>query len=314
MLFLRLISVVPFAGFGVGILLSSTTTAFLLPTTPCSCSSSIDRTQHATAPIVRGHHGHHFAFSSSSFLLASSSSIDDATGEEEQQQQDEDVELVKRKLVRLCAAYDRGFGATQRSKQNVAELIQQLEDANRVTELQMTTAAAAAASPLQGSWQLLWTTAPDVLVLNASPFSTVGAIYQVFDLPIVTNIIDLLPRIQAVLPSTRNTNLETVVRAEVQTRATARTEDSPLRVGLEFEAVTIKPIQILGQRVDTNKKLGGFLPPPVATFDLPKIPGTDSSTGPGYFDVTYLDDDLLIIQQNAPGGLFVLSKTEDSSP
>ena len=259
MLFLRLISVFPFAGFGVCILLSSTTNAFLLPTTPCSCSSSIDRTQPATAPIVRCH-GHPFAFSSSSVLLASSSSSDEGGGEEEpqQQQHQQEVELVKRKLVRLCAAYDRGFGATQRSKQNVAELIQQLEDYNRVTDVQMTTATAAAASPLQGSLQLLWTTAQDVLVLNASPFSTVGAIYQVFELPRVTNIIDLLPRIQAVLPS-RNTNLETVVRAEVQTRATARTEDSPLRVGLEFEAVTIKPIQILGQPVDTDKKLGGDL-------------------------------------------------------
>ena len=235
---------------------------------------------------------------------------DTATATDQQQQ--EEVELLKRKLVRLCAAYDRGFGATQRSKQSVAELIQQLEDYNRVTELQMTTATAAV-SPLQGSWQMMWTTAQDVLVLNASPFSTVGAIYQVFDLPLVTNIIDLLPRIQAILP-TMNNNLETVFRAEVQTRATARTEESPLRVGLEFEAVTIKPIQILGQPVDTDKKIGGFLPPPVASFDLPKIPGTDPQTGPGYFDVTYLDEDLLIIQQNAPGGLFVLSKTEDYSP
>jgi hypothetical protein len=36
--------------------------------------------------------------------------------------------------------------------------------------------------------------------------------------------------------------------------------------------------------------------------------------GPGYFDTTYLDEEMLIIRQNAPGGLFVLAKVPDNDP
>jgi len=34
----------------------------------------------------------------------------------------------------------------------------------------------------------------------------------------------------------------------------------------------------------------------------------------GFFDVTFLDEELVVIRQNAPGGLFVLARVDDASP
>ena len=31
----------------------------------------------------------------------------------------------------------------------------------------------------------------------------------------------------------------------------------------------------------------------------------DNTSSPGYFDILYIDDDMLIISQNEPGGVFV---------
>lgn len=152
---------------------------------------------------------------------------------------------------------------------------------------------------------MIWTTAQDVLVLAASPVATVGAIYQVFEPPIVTNIIDFIPRAQALLPP--SLAMKSLVRAKVTTRASFRT-NYPNRVGLVFEKVALQPIELLGQPVAST------LPP--LGFDLPKldIAGMNGDDGPGYFDVTYLDDEMLVIRQNAPGGLFVLTKVPDNDP
>jgi hypothetical protein len=49
--------------------------------------------------------------------------------------------------------------------------------------------------------------------------------------------------------------------------------------------------------------------PPLG-FDLPTLPGTTQADSPGFFDVTYLDDELLVIRQNQPGGIFVLVKVD----
>ena len=154
-------------------------------------------------------------------------------------------------------------------------------------------------SPLAGNWRLLWTTASDVLSLGASPFLTVGAIYQLFDPPLVTNVIDLLPRVQNLLPPSLVANSQ--LRAEVQTRASPR-KDKPMRIRLDFEKVTLKPVDLLGQDV------GSILPP--FGFDLPKL--FELPDDVGYFDVTFLDAELVIIRQNAPGGCFVLTQVEDS--
>lgn len=101
----------------------------------------------------------------------------------------------------------------------------------------------------------------------------------------------------------------------------------PNRVGLVFEGLKLQPIELLGQRVDN-------LPPLSVDFTFPQnivrrladfVPGLDSlglgggggeasADAPGYFDVEYLDDELLIIRQQAPGGRFALVKVDSCDP
>lgn len=119
-----------------------------------------------------------------------------------------------------------------------------------------------------------------------------------------------------------------MLRAEVTTRASSR-RDYPNRVGLVFEGIKLQPIELLGKKV-TN------LPPLQVDFTWPRslleqlvslVPGLDNYLGlsdttggtnnanaQGYFDVMYLDDELLIIRQQAPGGLFALVKVDNCNP
>jgi hypothetical protein len=216
----------------------------------------------------------------------------------------EDMKLaksLKTKLLQLGASYDRGYGASTKAREEVETIISSLKGLNPTMDVAFgNDSSNLSTSPLNGSWRMIWTTAYDVLILGTSPVTSVGAIYQVFDLPTVTNIIDFLPRIQPLfLPPS-------LLRAKVTTRALSRPKE-PLRIGLVFESVELQPEQLLGASVN------GVLPP--LGFDLPQIPGTiDSSNSPGYFDVIYLDEEMLIIQQNAPGGKFVLSKTDNFNP
>lgn len=218
---------------------------------------------------------------------------------------------LKLDLLAMAASYDRGFGASPKARNRVDTIIRELEAYNPEEFAAMGINGGngdydmdnSQSSPLEGSWRMIWTTASDVLVLGASPVATVGAIYQLFDdLPVVTNVIDFIPKLQSLLPP--NLVPASLIRAKVQTRASAR-EGFPNRVGLSFEAVKLQPVEFLGQDATS-------LPPFAA--NLPKLPGTDNNDGPGYFDVTYLDDELLVIQQGAPGGLFALVKVTDSDP
>lgn len=137
------------------------------------------------------------------------------------------------------------------------------------------------------------------------------------------NIIDFIPRAQTFLPS--SISPPSLLRAEVTTRASSRNGRTD-RVGLVFEELKLQPIELLGQKVDN-------LPPLSVDFTWPQsiidqlaefVPGLDSlgfSSGgnvdadtPGYFDVVYLDDELLIIQQQAPGGVFALVKVDSCDP
>lgn len=236
------------------------------------------------------------------------SSVQEQAVEESIGNQDE----LKRKLLQLGASYDRGFGASPSARDQVDQVIQELEKCNTqefAAEGINGGINYGPGSPLEGSWRMIWCTAQDVLILGASPLATVGAIYQVFTPPIVTNIIDFIPRAQSLFPPSLVPS--SLLRAEVQTRASPRA-DGPNpnnRIGLSFEAVKLQPIQLLGNSV------GDSVPP--FAFDIPKLSAVsffNPETGPGYFDVTFLDEELLIIRQNEPGGLFVLVKVEDNEP
>lgn len=220
---------------------------------------------------------------------------------DERAEREKERTALKKNLFQIGASYDRGFGASPSARRRADDIIQNLERLNEETDAARGIDGDSV-SPLAGSWRMIWTTASDVLVLGASPVAQVGAIYQVFTPPEVTNIIDFIPRAQSLLPSVIPSSM---IRAKVRTRASSRKE-SENRIGLLFEAVKLQPVEFLGLDAST-------LPPFAA--NLPKIPGTDSNdSGPGYFDVTYLDEELLIIRQNAPGGLFALAKVDDSEP
>lgn len=228
------------------------------------------------------------------------------------------IASLKRDLFQLGASYNRGFAASPKARTTVLDLIEQLEGLNSETNAangvdgslpQGTTTTASAstkttvtACPLEGTWRLIWTTGPDVLVLDANPFLTVGAIYQVFEPPLVTNVIDLQPKIQALVPPSVLPN--TLLRARVETRANLRA-GKPNRVGLVFERVQVQPLQLLGSNIDVFPPLG---------FDLPRFGAASAppsnADSPGYFEVTFLDDDVLVYRQQMIGA-FVFIKVDD---
>lgn len=151
-----------------------------------------------------------------------------------------------------------------------------------------------------------------------------SAIYQdISNPPIATNIIDFIPRAQTLFPS--SISPPSLLRAEVATRASSR-DGMISRVGLNFEGLKLQPIEFLGQKVDG-------LPPLSVDFTWSQnlmeqlagfVPGLDSlglsgggngnADAPGYFDVEYVDDELLIIRQQVPGGVFVLVKVDSCEP
>jgi PAP_fibrillin len=226
-------------------------------------------------------------------------------------------EALKRELLKLAAAFDRGFGASPVARKQVGRILDALQQQQHQQQQLANTGPASVAatmlehsrttSPtLEGTWRLIWTTALDVLLLQASPIVAVGAIHQVFDpaTRTVANVIDFTPRAQGLFPPGLVPN--TMVRATVSTRACrpagALPNEYPNRVGLIFESVSVQPMEVFGMETT--------LLPPLA-FDLPKLPGPESSEeSPGYFDVTYLDKELLVIQQNEPGGLFALVRVD----
>jgi len=252
--------------------------------------------------------------------------------EAEEDGQTEKATNLKRKLYQLGASYDRGFGATPKAQNEAEDIIQQLGVLNPTAE----NAARGIDGdggfgeevPLKGIWRMVWTSAFDVVSLGASPFAAPSAIYQdISNPPVAINIIDFIPRAQTLFPS--SISPPSLLRAEVATRASSR-EDMSNRVGLNFEGLKLQPIELLGQKVDN-------LPPLSVDFTWSQnlleqlagfVPGLDSlglggggggsADSPGYFDVEYVDDELLIIRQNAIGnglgGCFVLVKVDSCEP
>lgn len=225
---------------------------------------------------------------------------------------EERIASLKRDIFQMGASYNRGFAASPRARETTLKLVEELERFNTqnnaadgVDGSPLTTEHRD--PPLQGVWRLLWTTGPDVLVLDVNPVVTTCAIYQVFEPPLVTNVIDLQPKIQALIPAAVGVG-NTLLRARVQTRANQRA-GRPNRVGLVFERVQLQPLQLLGSDIDVFPPLG---------FDLPRFAGAATTEpngpdSPGYFEVTYLDDEVLVYRQQF-NGIFVYIKVDDMDP
>ena len=228
-------------------------------------------------------------------------------------------ELLKSKLFAKSAACDRGFGASTKDREDIAAIVALLSKlspevaptrgitpfrATNPSDLQM---ALASDAPVVGAWQMVYTTAFDVLSLAASPLTLLQGIYQViYANGTSVNVIDLAPRFQAILPVQLQTDrgLTSTLRARVFTTAKARSDD---RIGLTFKRVAVSAAKFLNFNVSKFPKFGVTFP----TASRVGAGDKASDTDPGFFDILYVDDDCLIIQQNAPGGIFVNIRSEE---
>ena len=220
-----------------------------------------------------------------------------------------DVAALKSKLFAACAAADRGFAASPADRAEIEALLDELSPLSPTDEPTRGLAEGAADAPLRKCWRLVYTSASDVSTLAANPLASLGGIYQdARELPVVVNVIDSFPRLLANLPPDAASRLATTTRLRVQTRARPR---SATRVGLSFERVGAEQLAVLGQAVPD------WLPRPAV--DLPQLgldvqrrifnvgdeeDPRDAASNPAFFDVMYLDDELLVIKQGSPGGMF----------
>lgn len=181
----------------------------------------------------------------------------------------------KQRVVALCAAADRGFASSRAERAEIEAAIDELCTQNPTENPAQNLA-------LRRCWKLIYTSAPDVSTLNANPLVAVGAVYQdARDWPTIVNVIDSTPRISSLAPAA--IQADTATRLRVVTRAEPR---SPTRVGLTFERAEVQPLSLLGFS----------LPFPALGLDLPQASS--------YFEVRFLDDDVLVIEQASPGGIF----------
>ena len=223
---------------------------------------------------------------------------------------------LKSRLFAKSAACDRGFGASTRDREEIAAIVAKL---TALTPIKVPTrglfpyrategdeAHSTVVAPVEGVWQMVYTTAFDVLSLAASPVTLLQGVYQVISADGESiNVIDLAPRIQAILPVQLQSEkgLTSTFRLKVSTAAKARTDT---RIGLTFKKVAGSTAKFLNFDVSKFPKFGVSFPTST------KIgAGADASdTDPSFFDVLYLDDDCLIIDQNAPGGIFVSIRSD----
>ncbi len=227
-----------------------------------------------------------------------------------------DVAALKSKLFAACAAADRGFAASPADRAEIEALLDELSPLSPIEEPTRGIADGAADAPLRKCWRLVYTSASDVSTLAANPLASLGGIYQdARELPVVVNVIDSFPRLLANLPPDTASKLATTTRLRVQTRARPR---SATRVGLSFERVGAEQLAVLGQAVPD------WLPRPAV--DLPQLgldvqrrifnvgddeDPRDAASNPAFFDVMYLDGELLVIKQGSPGGMFAAVAVDD---
>ena len=235
---------------------------------------------------------------SSSSPSSSSSTAHDSTRQQ-----------LKVSLFSLCAACDRGFGASPSDRASIMSVVEQLKaftTSDATYGLYPRTDEEGDKKKLiVGAWQMIYTNALDVLSLAASPITLVNGIYQVIESDGSScNIIDLSPRIQALLPPSL-VGEGSLLRLKVITKSFAR---SSTRVGLNFKSFAIVPKSLFGFKVALPFDVAGSLPQSLLFPD--KEDG--SSTSPGFFDIEYLDEDTLVIKQNAVAGYFISVRSKSS--
>lgn len=239
---------------------------------------------------------------------------------------------LKQELLSTSASCDRGFGASSADRVRMNQLLEQLiatnPPMNPTANLFPYNSNSASAAPLEGVWRMVYTDAYDVLSLAASPVTLLQGIYQVIESSgRSVNVIDLTSRLVPLLPVSLAKSLESVLRLKVITESQAR---SATRVGLRFQAIKVQPLTLLGQDVEnTLPPLSASLPQKflyqaidsIAEIFTPPGGGGSSPTGAsggdlaeslGFFDVAYLDEDMLVIRQNQPGGIFISSRLADA--
>ena len=208
---------------------------------------------------------------------------------------------LKNELFGLSAAINRGFTASNDDKLKIESIVDKLcklgpEDGNLDYTRGLNGGTECNDCPLESTWKLVFTTAFDVLSIDINPFAKVETIFQ--DLSSngdSINIIDIGPPFSVLI-----SDFKSVTRLKVRTRAKARSKS---RVGLNFVGVEVTSKSTFG--IDTS-----FLPPLKANFpNIGDMVNEDNT--PGFFDVKYLDEDCLIIQQNEPGGIFVSLRDEN---
>ena len=227
-----------------------------------------------------------------------------------------DAAALKSKIFAACAASDRGFAASAADRLAIEGLLDELSPLSPIGDATRGLASGDDDAPLRACWRLVYTSAADVTTLSSNPVASLGGIYQdARGLPEIVNVIDQFPRALANLPPAVASPLATSLRLKVTTRARARSET---RVGLTFEAVGAEPLQILGQAPPSwlpkpkvlLPQLGLDLQRRIFGVDDEDVDPRDADTNPSFFDVKYLDDDFLVIQQGSPGGLFAAIKVD----
>lgn len=238
-------------------------------------------------------------------------------------------EDLKKTLYSKCAECDRGFSSIPSDRTAIDSIINELRT---LSPEQNPTKnffpdndhndTSSVSAPLDGAWKLIYTTAFDVLILGVNPFSITQSIYQVINSTgSAINVINVAPRLQAFLPL-QLVGTGSTLRLKVYIDAKRKSDDE---ISLRFKSTEIKPITLLGNRINFLPSLKLLLPQRILGGDAWKSSSSSSSSNSssdnnkknsfgqssGYFRVLYLDSECLIIQQNQPGGIFVSVRSSE---
>jgi len=193
---------------------------------------------------------------------------------------DGSTDAWKRELLRLCAAGNRGLGASKDEKARVLELVERLESSYRPPLEE-----GKRRSLLEGSWAVIFTTSPDLTTLDRLPLPgwRTGRIGQVFaqggD---AANEIDFA--------SPFGSRVSQVVKCQWADKGTSNDQ---YRVQLTFVGSSTKLSEVAGIEL------------PALPVSLPLPPAA------GVFQVSYLDEELMVQRTRASSaGVNVLTRED----